>query len=324
MKAVVQDRYGSADVVRVEEVDKPSIGDGEVLVKVHAAGVDRGVWHLMTGKPYIMRVMGFGYRGPKVRVRGREVAGEVAATGKDVTRFRPGDRVFGIAEGTFAEYVAAQEGRLAAMPANLTYEQAAPVAISGLTALQAVRDAAKVKAGQKVLVIGASGGVGTYAVQIAKAFGAEVTGVCSTSAVDIVRSIGADHVVDYTREDFVEGNLRYDVILDLAGNRPLSQLRRALAPEGTLVIVGGEGGGQWFGGIGRGMIRGPFLSLFVGQSMRPFITKEASEDMVLLKGLIEEGKVRPVIERTYRLSEGVDALRRLEQGHSRGKLVVVV
>jgi NADPH:quinone reductase-like Zn-dependent oxidoreductase len=324
MKAVVQDTYGAADVLQLRDVDKPVVGDDDVLVQVHAAGVDPGVWHLMTGRPYLVRVMGYGLRTPKVGIRGRDVAGRVAAVGTNVTQFHPGEEVFGICDGSFAEYVCARADKLAPKPANLSFEQAAAVPISGLTALQAVRDTGKVQPGQKVLVIGAAGGVGSFAVQLAKAFGAEVTGVCSTTKVDLVRSIGADQVIDYTREDFADGVRHWDLIVDTAGRRSLAHLRRALAPRGTLVIVGGEGGGRWLGGFDRQILRAPILSLFGRQTLRPFTSKERAEDLVALKEFIEAGKVTPVIDRTYPLSEAPEAIRYLEQGHARGKVVIKV
>ena len=325
MKAIVQDRYGSPDVLELREIAKPSPADGEVLIQVRAAGVDPGVWHLMTGLPYLVRAMGFGLRAPKVPVRGRDVAGSVEAVGRNVTRFKAGDAVFGTAEGSFAEYVCAREDRVALKPAILTFEQAAATPISGMTALQAIRDAGKVTAGQHVLVIGAAGGVGSFAVQVAKAFGATVTGVCSTKKMDLVLSLGADHAIDYTREDFTDGSRRYDVIVDTAGNRPLTQLRRALSPKGTLVIVGGEGGGgPWLAGFDRQLLRAPVLSLFGGQSLRPLASKESSADLVELSSLIESGKVTPLIDRTYPLSDAPDAIRYLAQGHARGKVVVKV
>src|SRR5215204_1370092 len=243
MKAIVRDTYGSADVLELKDIDIPEITDEEVLVRVHAAGVGRDVWHIMTGLPYPIRLAGYGLRAPKNPVIGSDMAGVVEAVGKNVTRFRPGDEVFGIGEGSYAEYVCAREDKLAPKSTSLTFGQASVVAIMGSTALQALRDHGKVRPGQEVLIIGASGGVGTYAVQIAKAFGAHVTGVCSTTKMEMVRSIGADHVIDYTKEDFAEGDQRYDLILDIGGNSSLSRLRRALTPEGTLVIVGGEGGG---------------------------------------------------------------------------------
>ncbi len=323
MKAIVQDTYGSTDVLELRDIDKPEIADDEVLVRVHAAGVDRGVWHTMTGLPYPIRLAGYGLRAPRTPVPGMDVAGVVEAVGNDVTRFQPGNEVFGIGKGAFAEYARAPESKLAPKPANLTFEQAAVVAISGLPALQALRDHGKVRAGQKVLIIGASGGVGTYAVQLAKAFGAEVTAVCSTTKVDMVRSLGADHVIDYTRDDFADGVSRYDVILDIGGNSSLSRLRRALTPRGTLVIVGGEKDGRWLGGTDR-QIRALMLSPFLGQKLGTFISKENHEDMLVLKKLIEAGKVRPVIDRTYPLSEAPQAIRYLEQGHARGKVVITV
>jgi NADPH:quinone reductase-like Zn-dependent oxidoreductase len=323
MKAVVQDTYGSTDVLELCDIDKPEIADDEVLVRVHAAGVDRGVWHLMTGLPYPIRLAGYGLRAPKTPVPGMDVAGVVEAVGKDVTRFQSGDEVFGIGKGAFAEYARAPEDKLAPKPANLTFDQAAVVAISGLPALQALRDKGRVEPGQKVLIIGASGGVGTYVVQLAKAFGGEVTGVCSTTKVDLVRSLGADHVIDYTREDFAAGEQRYDLILDIGGNASLSRLRRVLAPKGTLVIVGGEAGGRWLGGLDR-QLRALLLSRFVGQKLTTFISKENHQDLLVLKELIEAGKVTPVIDRTYPLAEVPQAIRYLEQGHARGKVVITV
>jgi NADPH:quinone reductase-like Zn-dependent oxidoreductase len=323
MKAIVQDTYGSADLLELRDIDKPEITDDEVLVRVRAAGVDRGVWHVMTGLPYPIRLAGYGLRKPKTPVQGADLAGVVEAVGKDVTRFQPGDEVFGIGKGAFAEYARAPESKLAPKPANLTFEQAAVVAISGLPALQALRDKGRVEPGQKVLIIGASGGVGTYAVQLAKAFGAHVTGVCSTTKVDMVRSLGADHVIDYTQEDFTRSGQRYDLILDIGGNPSLSRLRRALAPKGTLVIVGGEAGGRWLGGNDR-QLRALLLSRFVGQRLTTFISKENHEDMLVLKELIEAGKVTPVIDRTYQLSEAPQAIRYLEHGHARGKVVITI
>ena len=323
MKAIVQDTYGSTDVLQFRVVDRPEIADDEVLVRVHAAGVDRGVWHLMTGLPYPIRLAGYGVRAPKNGVPGMDVAGQVEAVGKDVTRFQPGDEVFGIGKGTFAEYARAPENKLAPKPANLTFEQAAVVAISGLTALQGLRDHGRVQPGQKVLIIGASGGVGTYAVQLAKAFGAQVTGVCSTTKVDMVRSLGADHVIDYTRDDFADRGQRYDLILDIGGNSSLARLRRVLTPRGKLVIVGGETGGRWLGGTDR-QIRALLLSPFVSQKMGTFISRENHEDMLVLKELIEAGKVTPAIDRTYPLTEAPQAIEYLQQGHARGKVLITV
>jgi NADPH:quinone reductase-like Zn-dependent oxidoreductase len=323
MRAIVQETYGSPDVLELREIDKPGITEDEVLVRVHAAGVDRGVWHLMMGLPYPVRLAGYGLRAPKNPVPSMDVAGVAEAVGKNVTRFEPGDEVFGIGKGTFAEYAPALEAKLAPRPANLTFEQAAVLAISGLTALQGLRDHGRLESGQKVLVIGASGGVGTFAVQIAKAFGAHVTGVCSASKVDMVLSIGADQVIDYTRDDFADGEQRYDLVLDTGGNASLARLRSALTPEGTLVIVGGEGGGRWLGGTDR-QLRALMLSPFVGQKLGAFVSKENYEDMMVLKELIESGNVTPVIDRTYPLAEVPEAIRYLEEGHARGKVVITI
>jgi NADPH:quinone reductase-like Zn-dependent oxidoreductase len=320
MKAIVQDEYGSADVLELTDTETPTVGDDDVLVHVLAASAHIGDWHVMTGLPYLGR-MAFGLRAPKARVRGTDVAGRVEAIGKDVTRFHPGEEVFGTCGGAFAEYATARQDKLAPKPANLTFEQAATVPTSGCTALQALR-VGKVQRGQKVLIIGAAGGVGSFAVQIAKAFGALVTGVCSTTKVDLVRSIGADEVIDYTREDFAETGQRYDLILDIAGNRSVSHLRRALTPRGHLVIVGGEGGGRWFG-IGR-QLRASVLSLFVGQKMGTLIAKSTGDDLLVLKELIEAGKVTPVIGATYPLSKVPEAIRHLEEGHAQGKVVITV
>jgi len=286
MKAVVQDAYGSADVLELRDIDKPVVGDDDVL-------------------------------------RGTDLAGRVEAVGNDVTPLRPGDEVFGTCNGSFAEYACAKEDRLSPKPASLSFEGAAAVPVSGCTALHGLRDAGRVQPGQRVLIIGAAGGTGTFAVQLAKAFGAEVTGVCSTTKVDLVRSIGADHAIDYTRQDFAGGGQRYDIILDTAGNRSLSHLRRALARQGTLVIIGGEGGGRWLGGTDR-QLRALMLSPFVRQKLRSLFSKERREDLQLLKELIEAGKVTPVIERTYPLSEVPQAIRDLEEGHARGKVVITV
>jgi NADPH:quinone reductase-like Zn-dependent oxidoreductase len=323
LKAIVQEAYGSADVLRLADIDKPELEDDEVLVRVHAAGLDRGAWHFMTGLPYLIRVAGAGFRAPKNPVRGREGAGRVEAVGSGVTRFSPGDDVMGICEGAFAEYARARADKLARKPANLTFEQAAAVPISGSTALQALRNQGRVQPGQRVLIIGASGGVGTFAVQLAKAFGADVTAVCSTAKTDLVRSIGADHVIDYTREDFAADGARFDLVLDIGGNRSLSHLRRALTPRGTLVIVGGEGGGRWIGGTDR-QVRALASSPFLKQRLRVFIAREHYEELEVLTELIEAGKVTPVVDRTYPLGEAPDALRSLEEGSVRGKAVITV
>jgi NADPH:quinone reductase-like Zn-dependent oxidoreductase len=323
MNAIVQDKYGSADVLELRDVEKPQPGDDEVLIRVHAAGVDPGVWHLMTGQPYLVRVMGFGLRRPKIRVRGTDVAGTVEAAGRNVTQLKEGDPVYGTCDGSFAEYACARAERFAPKPENLSFEQAAAVPVSGVTALSGLRDAGKLLPEQKVLIIGAAGGVGTYAVQLAKAFGGVVTGVCSTSKTELVRDIGADEVIDYTREDFTEGTRRFDLILDTAGRRPLSQLRRALTPQGALVIVGGEGGDRWLGGFQR-QIFAPVRSLFTEQKLLGLISKERKQDLLTLNDLIEAGKLTPVIDRTYPLRGAPEAIRYLEQGHARGKVVLTV
>ncbi len=323
MKAIVQEAYGSADVLRLRDVEVPEIGDGEVLVRVHAAGFEPGVWHVMTGLPYLVRVMGYGLRRPKVGVRGNDVAGSVEAVGKDVTRFRPGDKVFGVCHGAFAEYARASEEKLAPKPANLTLEQAATIPVSALTALQGLRDKGRVQPGQQVLVLGAAGGVGSFAVQIAKALGAEVTGVCSTNKTDLVRALGADQVIDYTRDEVTDGRRRWDLILDTAGNRPLSKLRRALTPEGTLVIIGGEGGGRWLGAMTR-VLGALALSPLVRQRLRFMIAEARQEDLELLKELAEAGKLAPLLDRTFPLSQVPDAVRYWEAGRARGKVVIAV
>ena len=392
MQAIVQDRYGSADSWHLAQVARPGIKDDEVLLRVHAAGLDRGTWHLMVGKPYLLR-LGFGLRGPRNPVPGRDVAGTVAEVGSAVTRLAVGDEVYGVAPGSFAEYAVttedklarkpasltfeqaavvpisggtalqaltdvghvepgqrvlvtgasggvgsyavqlakalgaevtavATEDKLARKPANLTFEQAAVVPISGGTALQALTDVGRVEPGQKVLVIGASGGVGSYAVQLAKAFGAEVTAVCSTAKLDLVRSLGADHVVDYTRDDYADGS-RYDLVLDIAGRPALSRLRRALSPTGTAVLVGGEEGGSLTGGMNR-QLRALVLSMFVRQRLTMFVAKERASDLELLTPLLENGTVVPSVDRAYPLDQAPEAMRHLEAGLTRGKIAITV
>jgi NADPH:quinone reductase-like Zn-dependent oxidoreductase len=320
MRAVVQDEYGDADVLRVDDVEQPEIGPAEVLVRVHAAGIDRGVWHLMAGKPYAAR-LAFGLRAPRNRVRGREFAGRVEAVGAEVTAHHAGDEVFGIGEGTFAEYARARAAKVTARPAIVPAVQAAAAPISAVTALQAVRDHGRVQAGQKVLVIGASGGVGSYAVQIAKSFGAEVTGVCRTSKVEFVRSLGADDVLDYTKGDLDDGR-RYDVVLDIGGNRSLRTLRRLLTPTGTLVIVGGEDGGQWLG-LGR-QVTAMLLNPFVGKSLRTFIASENAADLAVLADLMASGSITSAVDRTFPLADGPAAVAYMQDGKARGKVVVTV
>ena len=321
MRAVVQDRYGSSEVLRLARVARPVLGDNQVLLHVNAAGLDRGTEHLMTGKPYVARLF-VGLRKPKNPIPGRDAAGTVAAVGSSVTRFAVGDEVYGVAPGSFAEYAVAPEDKLARKPENLSFAQAAAIPVSAGTALQALVDAGRVQAGQSVLVVGASGGVGTYAVQLAKAFGAEVTGVSSTAKVDLVKSLGADHVIDYTREDFADGTRRYDLILDIGGSTPVRQLRRALRPRGTLVFVGGENSGN-LTGLGR-QLRGALVSPFLRQRLVLLMAKERAADLERLSGLIEDGKLVPSVDRSYPLEEAPDAMRLLEEGRVRGKVVITV
>jgi NADPH:quinone reductase-like Zn-dependent oxidoreductase len=324
MRAIVQDHYGNDpnQVLRVDETATPTIGDDEVLVRVVASSVDMGTWHCMTGMPYAMRLTGFGVRSPKASNPGRAVAGSIQAMGKNADGFALGDAVYGTCNGSFAEFARVATDKLAAKPANISYEEAAAAPISGVTALQAVRNA-QVQADQSVLVTGASGGVGTFAVQIAKAFGAEVTGVCSTTKIDLVRSLGADHVIDYTRDDFADGQSRYDTILDIAGNTRLSHLRRALSSHGRLLIVGGETDGRWLGGFDRSL-RAVVLSPLVSQHLGMLASSENSSDLTALRALIESGQVTPVVDRTYTLSEAPTAIDYLRDGHARGKVIITV
>ncbi len=320
MKAIVQDKYGSpAEVLELQDISKPMVQGGEVLVRVHAASIHIGDLITMRGVPYVMRMV-TGLRRPKNRVPGTDIAGTVEAVGQDVTRFRPGDVVFGWCAGAFAEYACAGEDHFVPKPANLTFEQAAAVGVSATTALQLLREQGKVMPGQKVLINGASGGVGTFAVQIAKSFGAEVTGVCSTRNVDMVRSIGADHVIDYTQEDFTQGGQRYDFILDNVGNHSLSDTRRALTPSGTLLSNGGgySGGSLW------NTLKEWVSSLFVRQQVRPSIKFQNPKDLVVLRELVEAGKLIPVIDGTYPLSETAQAMGHLGEGHARGTVVITI
>jgi NADPH:quinone reductase-like Zn-dependent oxidoreductase len=323
MQAIVRHRYGTVpeEVLRLERIARPVAARGEVLVRVRAAGVDAGTWHLMTGVPYLMRLV-TGLRAPKAAVAGWAVAGTVEAVGEDVTGFAPGDAVFGTCRGSFAQYAAAKASRLAAKPASLTFEQAAALPNSANTALRAVRDRAKVRPGQHVLVIGAGGGVGTFAVQIAKAFGAEVTAACGTAKTDLVRAIGADHVLDYTREDPVSGQRRYDAVIDIGGDRPVARLRRALTPKGTLVLTGGAGG-PVLGGMDRNM-RAQLLSPFVSQRLTAFIAPESRADLITLGEMADSGAITPAIDRAYPLSQVAAALRYLAEGRARGKVVISV
>jgi NADPH:quinone reductase-like Zn-dependent oxidoreductase len=320
MKAIVLTRYGDpTEVLEYADTEKPSVGDDDVLVRVQAAGVDPGVWHLVRGEAYIAR-LAFGLRRPKARVPGKDVAGTVEAVGRNVQRFTPGDEVFGELDDAFAEFAAAHQDLLWHKPPNLTADQAAAAPISATAALQGLRDSGGLRPGQHVLINGAAGGVGTFAVQIAKSLGAEVTGVCSTRNVELVRSLGADHVVDYTRDDFARSGRQYDVIFDLIGNRSLSDCRRALTPRGTLVLSAG-GGGRWLGPMGR-ILRAVVLSMFIGQRLRTFMATRKQEDLGMIAELLESGHVTPVIDRTYPLSETPEAIHYVEQGHARGKVVV--
>jgi NADPH:quinone reductase-like Zn-dependent oxidoreductase len=320
MKAVIQDRYGTSDVLRVDTVDVPSPAHNEVLLRVHAAGLDRGTEHLMTGKPYLMRLV-TGLGRPKNPVSGRDVAGTVVKVGSSVTRFAPGDQVYGVAPGAFAQYAVGREGKLARKPANLSFAEAAVVPISAGTALQALTDVGKLQAGQRVLVIGASGGVGSYAVQLAKVLGAEVTGVASAAKGDFVAGLGADHVLDYARDDFADGTRRYDLILDIGGGSSLRRLRRALEPHGTVVFVGSENAGS-LTGMGR-QLRGAMVSLFVPQRLALLMAKERASDLEKLTEYLEAGHVVPSLAGSYPLTQAKEAMRLLEAGKVRGKVVII-
>ncbi len=321
MKAIVQDRYGSPDVLELRDIDKPEIGDDGILVRVRAASVNAYDWHLMRGEPFPAR-MENGWRRPRSGVRGVDLAGHVEAVGRNVTEFRPGDEVIGHRGGSFAEYVHGREQNFVAKPANVTFEQAAAVPVAGLTALQGLRDKGQLQPGQTVLINGASGGVGTFAVQIAKVLGGDVTGVCSTRNMELVRSLGADRVIDYTQEDFTRSGARYDLIFDIAGSRPLRACRRVLAPAGTLVVVGGPSG-RWVRPIDR-MALAVVLSRFGSGTMLPFLAKHSHPDLVILRDLLEAGKIAPVIDRTYPLHQAPDAVRYVEAGHARGKVVITL
>jgi NADPH:quinone reductase-like Zn-dependent oxidoreductase len=321
MKAIVQRCYGAPAVLRLEDVEKPAVAADELLVRVRAASVNPLDWHVLRGIPYIMR-LDAGFGAPTSERVGVDFAGTVEAVGRNVTRFKPGDEVFGGRTGAFAEYVVVRESRaVVPKPANVTFEQAAAVPVAAVTALQALRDYGRVQPGQKVLINGASGGVGTFAVQLAKAFGAEVTGVCSSRNVDMVRSIGADHIVDYTKEDFTKGGQRYDLVLDMVGNHALLDLRRVVTPEGTIVIVGGQKG-RWISPIDR-LIKAFVLSPFTSQQFVKFFADLNQDDLNLLAELMQAGKVTPIIDRRYRLSEVPAAIEYLEEGHARGKVVIV-
>jgi NADPH:quinone reductase-like Zn-dependent oxidoreductase len=324
MKAIVQERFGPPDVLRLVDTGRPEVGAGEVLVRVHAAALNPYDWHVMRGDPLIARLMGeVGLTRPKARVAGVDAAGVVEAAGANVRGLRRGDEVLGFCRGAFAEYARAEAGKVVPKPVNLTFEQAAAVPMAGTTALRGIRDVGAVRAGHRVLVNGAAGGVGTYAVQIAAALGAEVTGVCSTRNAGLVRSIGAAHVVDYTTEDFTDGRARYDVILDNVGNRPLSRLRRALTPAGTLVLNGGGSPGHVLGPVGS-ILRAVVVNRLVRERLRLLPHEQKREHLLTLTGLIEAGKLTPVLDRTYPLAGTAEGLRRVEQGHARGKVVITV
>jgi NADPH:quinone reductase-like Zn-dependent oxidoreductase len=324
MKAIVQERFGPPDVLRLVDADPPEVGADDVLVRVHAAALNPYDWHIMRGDPLVARLMGeVGLRRPKARVAGVDAAGRVEAVGGNVRGLAPGDEVLGFCRGAFAEYARAQADKVVPKPARLTFEQAAAVPMAGTTALRGIRDVGAVRAGDRVLVNGAAGGVGTYAVQIAAALGAEVSAVCSTRNVELVRSIGAAHVIDYTTEDFTAGHAHYDVILDNVGNRPLHRLRRALTPAGTLVLNGGGSPGRVFGAVGA-IVRAAAADRVVRQRLRPFIAKPTRADLLTLTGLIEDGTLTPVLDRTYPLADAAEALRLVEQGHVRGKVVLTV
>lgn len=321
MKAIVYHRYGSPDVLECAEIGKPTPGDDEVLIQVRAASVNPADWHYMRGTPYLLRLMA-GLRKPKIPRLGVDVAGQVEAVGRNVARLKPGDQVFGSCRGSFAEYACAPESALVTKPETVTFEQAASVPVAAYTALQALRDKGRIQAGQKVLINGAAGGVGTFAVQIAKSFGAEVTGVCSTRNLDMVCSIGADRAIDYTQEDFTKIGQRYDLFLDCVGNHSLSACRRILNPQGVYVMVGGKNG-RWIDPLPR-LVRALVLSRFVSQSLVMCFANWSKEDLTLLRDLMEAGKVTPVIDRSYRLSEAPQAIRYLEEGHARGKVVITL
>lgn len=323
MQAITQFEYGGPDTLTLSEVPVPEVGDDEVLIRVHAAGVDRGVWHLMAGEPYLIRVLGFGFRRPKNPVPGLDAAGVVVGVGANVDRFDIGDRVFGIARGAYAAYAVADAKKLSHMPEATSFEAAAVSAVSGITALQALTDVAAIEPGQSVLVIGASGGVGSFAVQIARALGGRVTGVASGAKADLVASLGADRVIDYTKDDYLDGRTTYDIIIDTGGRNPVRRLRRALKRSGTLVIVGGEGGDRLTGGIGRQM-RATLVSPFVPQKLGTFMSKEHHRSIDRLAAMIAEGQVTPAVGERYALSDAAEAIRRLANGDSAGKSVITI
>jgi NADPH:quinone reductase-like Zn-dependent oxidoreductase len=323
VKALVQDRFGPPDVLRLADTGMPEVGGGDVLVRVYAAALNPADWHILRGDPLIARLMGVGLTRPKARVAGIDAAGVVETVGANVRQLRNGDEVLGFCRGAFAEYACAAEDQVVPKPGGISFEQAAAVPIAATTALRGIRDVGEVKAGQRVLVNGAGGGVGTYAVQIAAALGAEVTGVCSTRNAELVRSIGAAHVIDYTREDFAGGRAKYDVILDNVSSLPLTRLRGALTPKGTLVLNGGGTPGHVFGPV-AGIVRAVVANAFVSQRLRPLPTRQNRQELLAVTGLIEDGKLTPVVGRTYPLANTAEGLRHVEQGHTRGKIVITV
>jgi NADPH:quinone reductase-like Zn-dependent oxidoreductase len=324
MKAIVQDRFGTPDVLRLSDVDQPEPGPDDVLVRIAAAGLNPYDWHMVRGDPLVARLMGgMGLRRPSARVAGADAAGEVAAVGANVSELRPGDAVLGFCTGALAEYALAKADRLVPKPARLSFEQAAAVPMAALTALQGLRDVGAVRAGHRVLIYGASGGVGTYGVQIATALGAEVTGVCSAGNLELVRSLGAVHVIDYAVEDFTDGRVQYDVILDNVGNRPLSRLRRALTPTGTLLLNGGGSPGHVIGALGP-IVRATVADRFARQRLRPFLSKPNRADLLTITGFVDDGRLTPVLDRTFPMAATADGLRHVERGHTRGKVVVTV
>jgi NADPH:quinone reductase-like Zn-dependent oxidoreductase len=323
MKAIVQERFGPPDVLQLVDTDRPEVGADDVLIRVQAAALNPADWHILRGDPLVARLMGIGLTKPKNPVAGSDAAGVVEAVGSNVRELQPGDEVLGFCRGAFAEYAAAAADKVVPKPSNLTFEQAAAVPIAATTALRGIRDVGEVKSGQRVLVNGAGGGVGTFAVQIAAALGAEVTGVCSTGNVELVRSIGAAHVIDYTTEDFTDGRIRYDVILDNVSSLPLKRLRGALTPKGTLVLNGGGSPGHVFGPVAS-ILRAVVANMFVSQRLRPLPSRETRKELLAVTGLIEEGKLTPIVDRTYPLEDTSEGLRHVEQGHTRGKIVVTV
>ena len=323
MKAITQERFGTPDSLRIVDIDAPEVRPDDVLVRIHAAALNPADWHILRGDPYVARLMGIGLTKPKIPVVGSDAAGEVEAVGAHVRGLQPGDEVFGFVRGAFAEYACAAQDQVVPKPASLTFEQAAALPIAATTALRGIRDVGAVKSGQRVLVNGASGGVGSFAVQVAVSIGAEVTGVCSSGNVELVRSLGAAHVIDYTAEDFTDGDIRYDVILDNVSSLPLTRLRGVLTKEGSLVLNGGGTPGHVFGPIGT-LLKAVVVNLFVSQRLRPLPSKTDRQELLDVTALVEDGKLTPVVDRTYPLADTAEGLRYVEQGHVRGKAIVTL